>query len=179
MITAESLARELADIRRQLGGRSAPQLAYSSIEDGGVNEYDRDGAIGSRIGTQFDGSHMAASLNGPTPPTPTAPVVQPVTGGLLVGWDGEYTDAASSPMDFARIEVHVGTASGFDATTAATLAGTIETPRGVSVLVPLPDYAARFVVMATRTLSGKLGARSARKRPAPRCRSAPTTSTST
>lgn len=154
----DRLAVRIARLEKELRAVStAPQLAFSSIEDGAVAEYDQDGTLVQLIGTQYDGTHAAVSLSGPVPPTPSDPTVVPGVNALTVRWDGLFADpAVVSPMDFSRVEVHVSDVQGFDYTTADYLRGTIESPRGgelvVGPLTPGTTYYARLVV---RTLSGK------------------------
>jgi hypothetical protein len=150
------LAAQINGLRQQVETLSQPSLGYSSLEDGAIPEFDRAGGQVAQYGTQFDGSHMAASLSGPVPPIPSAPIVTPVAGGLMVRWDGEWADAAAiAPMDFSRVEVHVSTDPGFDRTSATFLRATIETPRGGdAVIVPLP-YVEHTVALVARSLSGK------------------------
>lgn len=162
------LADEINGLKKQVAGiANKPQLAHSSIEDGAVDEYDADGTLVSSIGRQFDGTHVAVSLAGPTPPTPTAPTVAPRIGGLTVRWNGAFVDADGAtdilivaPQDFSRVEVHASTDPAFTAEFADTLLGTIETPRGTDVPVSLP-HGTYYVRLVTRTLSGKRGEASA------------------
>jgi hypothetical protein len=155
------LLKNVAGLERQVRALSAtPQLGYSSLDDANINEYDRDGQIVGRTGKQHDGTHGSYVLSGPVPPTPTAPTVTPTLGGLKVRWDGLFVDDAIVPMDFARVEVHVSAAPSDPADTAATLVGTIETPRGGELLVALPAEV-RYVRLRARALSGKLSEASA------------------
>lgn len=150
------LAQELSDSRRRLRAlETQPQLANSSLEDGSVNVYDLAGQVSLILGKQYDGSFVAAPVAGPTPPMPTQPTVTPVAGGLLVTWDGQFVGDAVAPMDFSRVEVHVSTASGFDATTSLTLRGTVETPRGTDVVVLGLAQVSHYVRLVTRATTGK------------------------
>lgn len=158
MTSVQRLAATITRLDRQVRALSTtPQLAYSSIEDGGsIDSNHDDGRTMAQYGGQFDGSFGAMALIGPTPPTPSTPVVTPITGGLSVRWDGLFTDAMNAPMDFTRIEVHVSTVSGFVPDSAATLQTTIESPRGgiMTVRLPVGLYYVKFV---TRSLSGGAG----------------------
>lgn len=91
-------AARLAQVERQLARTSrTAQLAYSSIEGGAINVHDDDGGVRGVIGQQPDGTTGVVIVNGPPPPTPTAPVVEPALAGLKVTWDGEFTDAQVGP----------------------------------------------------------------------------------
>ena len=103
----EDLGRELAELRAEVRSLKRPQLAYSSIEDGSLDEYDADGNLVGIIGKQHDGTHGAISVGGPPPPKPTAPIVTPVQGGLIGRWNGEFDGGALSPMNFSHVSLHV------------------------------------------------------------------------
>lgn len=163
----DRLARELAVLKGQVKGLSrTPQLAYSSIENGSVDEYDGDGTLVSVIGKQYDGTHGAVVVSGPVPPAPNAPLV---TGGLSlnIGWDGTFVNDAGiqditipAPMDFTRVELHASQTSGFSADTADTLIDTIESPRGGTRPAML-DEGTWYAVLVARSASGKRSAQSA------------------
>ena len=151
----DRLAARLERAERNIRALSTPQLAHSSVEQGGaIDVNDVDGQTVMQMGGQFDGSYVALPLSGPTPPTPTTPTVTPDSGALKVRWDGLFVGDAVVPMDFSRVEVHVSTTAGFDATSAATLYGTIETPRGGELSILLPPVA-HHVKLVTRSLAGK------------------------
>jgi hypothetical protein len=139
MTSLEELARELAELRRQVN-RMTPQLASSSIETGAIREHDVDGALVGQYGRQFDGTSAPSTFNGPLPPMPSTPVLTPVVKGVKVRWDGLFADDEDGnevlvPMNFARVELHASTDAGFLADTAATLISTWETPRGGELVV--------------------------------------------
>ncbi|MFF4606094.1 hypothetical protein ACFY12_25555 [Streptomyces sp. NPDC001339] len=133
----------------------APKLANASIEDGALEVYDAQGSLRALVGQQPDGTSGVTVVNGPAPPTPAAPMVEAVLGALAVSWDGSFTDAAVAPLDFARVEVHVGPSPDFEPT-QGTLRDTIETPQGGSCTVPLP-YTDWWVRLRGRSLSGAAG----------------------
>jgi hypothetical protein len=162
MSSVTRLSAQLVKLEREVAGFArSPQLAHSSLEDGFVDEYDRDGNISSRWGQQFDDSHGTYSLRGPVPPAPTAPIVTPILQGLRVAWDGFFAGDAIVPMDFSRVEVHVDDSPGFDPITAETLRATIETPRGADVIIALPGVTdPRYVKLVTRSLPGNSSAAS-------------------
>jgi hypothetical protein len=150
------LARRIKAVEKKVSrGVSQPQLAYSSIEDGNVQEYDRDGTLVGVIGLQHDGTHVAASLNGPTPPTPAAPNAEDAAGGITVSHAGLFelsTDIV--PMDFLRFDIHTSTTSGFSFDPATTLRASFSSPRGGKVFIPLP-VGTHYVRVVCVTASGK------------------------
>jgi hypothetical protein len=155
------LAVELERLRMEVRSlKAAPQLASSSIEDGSLDVNDAGGNLVAQVGRQFDGTFMAASLAGPVPPAPTDPLVDPVVGGVIARWDGEFDQGVMCPMDFARVELHATTdpepPEGWWLT-ADTLVGTIETPRGSSITLAMAPVPVTFVLV-TRSLAGKFSA---------------------
>ena len=153
--------------RRVDGLATGPQLGYSTIEDGKIEERDAEGNLVSIIGKQYDGTHGAVVVSGPVPPRPSAPLT---TGGnalLSYGWDGNFADADTgetditipAPMDFGRVEAHASKLQGFSADSTGTLLDTLESPRGGSRTVML-EPGTWFVKLVTRSLSGKRSAES-------------------
>lgn len=165
--------RDLADELNRLDTRvrnlAKPQLAHSAIEGGAIEGYDNSGNLTSIIGEQFDGSHGAYPVAGPIPAIPAGFQLIPGLESLTVRWDGVFAnhlgdaDPTIVPtMDHSRIEVHLSEDPLFDAATADTLKGTIETPRGGDVVIqPLEaknaDGTPRtyYVRLVARTLAGK------------------------
>ncbi|MFH9426259.1 hypothetical protein [Streptomyces sp. NPDC017529] len=133
----------------------SPRLTNASIEGGAVQVYDEHGSLRALVGQQPDGTSGVTVVNGPPPPTPAPPTVAPALAALTVTWDGAFADGAAAPLDFARVEVHVGPDAGFEPS-QGTLRDTIETAQGGSVTVPLP-YTAWWVKLRTRTLAGVAG----------------------
>lgn len=158
----QQLAAKINGMEREIRAMATtPQLAYSSIEDGGsIDSNHDDGRTMAQFGGQFDGSFMAASLVGPTPPTASAPIVTAAIGGLTVRWDGTFTDADFAPMDFTRIEVHVSTDPAFVPDTAMTLVATIESPRGALPFIARA-VGTYYVAFVARSQSGAAGSASA------------------
>jgi len=153
------LASRLEGVERKLRAQSAPQLANSSVEEGGAIDVNEDGQTVMQLGGQFDGTFVASTLIGPTPPTPTAAILEPAPGAIIARWDGTFTDALTAPMDWARTEVHASSdltardSAPFD---ASTLRATIETARGTEVALLLPSEL-HSVWFVARTLAGKYG----------------------
>ncbi|WP_033819779.1 hypothetical protein [Kitasatospora sp. MBT63] len=151
----DQLAQRIADLERttQETSRSS-RLAYSSIDDGALT-VTADGTVRAIIGQQPDGTTAINVVNGPPPPVPAVPAATPTLGGVAVVWDGGFAGGAVCPLDFARVEIHTGRASGFTPG-PGTLVATIESPRGGRVLVPtaIPVW----VVLVARSTSGKASA---------------------
>ena len=104
----DRIARDVAEVKRQLAGRS--QLGHSSLENTAIPVYDGDGTERLRIGAQDDGTHAIKYVQGPPPPRPTAPVVSVDGPVVRVRWDGILM-GGHIPEDFARIDVHFALAS--------------------------------------------------------------------
>lgn len=156
MSSLSELARRLKAVERAISrGVSQPQLAYSSIEDGNVQEYDRDGTLVGIIGKQNDGTHIAASVNGPTPPTPAGLTVTGAAGGIVVKWDGTWEGAVVAPMDFLRVDVKASMAAGFDPLDPTTTRVSFISPRGGESFVP-GTTGTWYVALVGVTASGKL-----------------------
>jgi hypothetical protein len=95
-------------------------------------------------------------VDGPAPPTPSAPVVTPIFQGLKVAWDGLFADDAAITVDWARVEVHVSDVDGFEPDPAVTFRAAIENPAGGEVTLAFPpDAPAQFVRLVSRSLAGK------------------------
>lgn len=150
------LAQKINEIEAGLKDR-APQLAFTTLEAGAIIETDEFGNLKASYGRQFDGSSMAAEHNGPAPLQPTVPILSSDAGLLTARWDGLWADDGIIPMNFTRVEVHVGSAPGFDTSTALTLYGTIESPRGGQVAIPMAP-GTYYVKLVARNLSGARGA---------------------
>lgn len=151
----ERLAARLVGLEKQVRGLSLPQLGHSTIEGGEIGVVDDDGNPIGTIGPLPDGSGGGFNpINGQPPPRPSAPILTKVSGGLKVEWDGTFADDAIVPLNFSRVEVHVGDASGFYTGSALWLRGTIESPRGGSVVVVPLAKEPKFAVLVARSTSG-------------------------
>jgi hypothetical protein len=120
---------------------SGAQLAYTSLEDGAIDTFNRDGTQVMTIGRQWDGTYVATSQNGPTPPTPTNPSVIDGTESAIVSWDGTFAVAGTAgttvlPMDFLRVDIHIGTTVGFSPAHDNRV-GSIAAPTGGEVTIGL------------------------------------------
>ncbi len=157
MNSLDAFARRLSNLERQVRASNKPRLANSTIEDGALRERDRDGNLRGQYGLQFDGTHAPLSMGGPVPPTPNTPTMAPAMGGIRIDWDGTFVADAIVPMDFTRVEVHVSADEEMTATTAETLVGTIETPRGAGIILSVAASSPpQYVRLVCRTMSGGL-----------------------
>lgn len=127
------LSGEVASIRRAL---ATPQLPYSSLDDASVPEKDAEGNVVSRWGKQPDGTHGVVVYDGPTPPTPTAPLAEGGAASVTATWDGTY-DGDVGRLDFHLIEVYAAPEP-FEYIEDATLVGAIPDPDGGAVTFARP-----------------------------------------
>lgn len=148
-----AFVRDLEELRSEVRALKTPQLAHSAIVDGALAGWDDTEQIETmQIGLQYDGTNVAASLTGPKPPTPDAPTVAPgQNSGVVVTWNGIFVDDIVAPMDFARMDVHVGDA-GVDETYP--IANSILSARGGDAFVSL-DPGEYWVVLVARAQNGK------------------------
>ncbi|MBM6622678.1 hypothetical protein JTF08_13765 [Micrococcaceae bacterium RIT802] len=147
------LARTLASQDRRLTGlETKPGLAFSSIENGSIDEYTVDGTLASVIGKQHDGTHTATSVTGPKPPTPWFPAASAVPGVVEVRWNGKFAGGALSPMDLKHVAAYVVPAGGPIDLTAQAGVMTGELGDAVQVQVEAGVY---DVYLVAWTLSGK------------------------
>ncbi len=155
---AKRLAQVLDDLDRRLQAlERSTQVGYTSIEGGGALDiYDEDGVLKGSVGVQPDGGVALVPVNSTPPPTPTAPAIESVLAGLLVGWDGEWDDAYATPSDFALVQVHVGPAADFTPDPNTQVA-TITAPLGGTVTVAVEGYTpvwVRLVAANTAAVAG-------------------------
>lgn len=148
-----TLPAKVAALERQLRElQAARRLEHASIDGGAITIRDSTGAVRGTLGNQPDGTVALSTVIGPTPPTPSDPVVTAELAALGVTWDGTFVGAANLPADWLRIEVHVSADPAF-VPSQATLRQTIETPAGGTVLIPLP-YTPWYVRLRSVTTSG-------------------------
>ncbi|MEU5428479.1 hypothetical protein AB0H73_23230 [Streptomyces olivoreticuli] len=150
---SEDIGSRIARLETQVAtALRAPKLSNASLEDATLQVYDDKGSLRALVGQQPDGTSGVTVVNGPTPPSPTPPTVAAAMGSLVISWDGRFQGGAVSPLDFARVEVHVAPTKTFEPD-ATTLRGTVETAQGGSVTVPL-GYQQWWVRLRARSLSG-------------------------
>ncbi|MFI6686594.1 hypothetical protein [Streptomyces sp. NPDC050485] len=158
---AKRMATVLADYDRRLQAlERTTQASRTSIEGGALPIYAKDGTLRGSVGIQPDGTVAVVPHNSTPPPTPTTPTVEPVLAGLVVGWNGTFTDSYSTPADFSHVQVHLGTATNFTPDTG-TLAATITGGRGGTVTVATASYAAVHVRLVAANTAGQPGPPSA------------------
>lgn len=151
LLTLAKRVQTLEKRVRTLGSTS--QLAYSSLEDGSIDAFTRDGSQVMTIGRQWDGTYIASSQNGPTPPTPTQPVVSEGIESLTIGWNGLFENAAVAPMDFLRVDIHIGSTADFIPSHSNRKGSIIATTGGV-VTVGLPAPFTYFVKLVCWSQAG-------------------------
>ena len=132
-----AFVRRLVDLERKVAAASmAPRLVHSSIEDGAIHEYDRDGNLVGRIGKQPDGTHGAVRLYGPTPPVPAGLVAEGGPVSITAIWDGTYVNDIGR-LDFHLVEIYASPEP-FEFVEEATLVGAIPDPDGGRVTFARP-----------------------------------------
>ncbi|MEU5978442.1 hypothetical protein [Streptomyces sp. NPDC047315] len=162
------IAELLADYGRRLNAlERETQAAHTSIEGGALDIYDEEGNLRGSVGVQPDGGVALVPVGTAAPPTPTAPTVEPVLAGLLIGWDGQWDDSYTTPSDFSLIQVHVGPSVDFTPT-VATLAATITARLGGTVTVAVDGYAAVYVRLVAANTAAIAGPASAATSGVPR-----------
>ncbi|GAO08682.1 hypothetical protein TPA0598_04_03180 [Streptomyces lydicamycinicus] len=162
------LAARVAALERQLARTTrTARLAYSSIEDGAIEVHDRDGALTGIVGVQPDGTTGVTAVNGPPPPTPSAPLVEAGLSAIKVTWDGGFTDAAFAPLDLARVQVHI-LPSATAAPDVRNPVATIEAGSGASATVGIDGHDAVWVRLLAVNTSGIPGGASTAAVAAPR-----------
>jgi len=169
------LAKQLSTLRAAVTDlQRQPQLANSSIEDGGVNEYDVDGKLGSTTGKQYDGTHGAVTFNGPTPPTPSWASESgrefgvSIIGGVIFHYEGMFVQTAAdsaagrqtvAPLDFVRTELHTSPTmpTPSEAISFETLRGSTSSPRGTEFVVMVEGSFEQpiYAWLVARASSGK------------------------
>lgn len=155
------LAYRVAALERQLARTTrTARLAYSSIEDGAVEVYDGDGALRGSIGLQDDGTAAFVTHNGPPPPTPTTPVVEPALAGVTVTWPGTWSDAENAPFDLAEVQVHLSVTADAEPDPGNPTAS-FHTAAGGTLTVATGTYAPVWIRLIAVSTSGTAGAASA------------------
>lgn len=90
------LARELASLRADIEamkeGQRSTQLDFSTMLYPLIVRDPGSGDVIGTIGQQSDGGLALNRVGGPAPPAPSPPTVTPLMSGVLVEWDGTFTD---------------------------------------------------------------------------------------
>lgn len=144
----DRLWREINGLKKNVRGLSQPQLAFSTVEDGYVTWRDADGNVRLRVGLQEDGTQSVLHMNGPKPPTPSAPTVTVDGVVITADHDGSNADGAKLPVDYRRRIVYAGFAS--DMSDAVPVA-TIEPPTGGQAVFMSPGNGTVYVAVRTET----------------------------
>ncbi|MFE0206986.1 hypothetical protein [Streptomyces sp. NPDC058985] len=146
-------AKELARLDQRIKNiEKGQRYAHGgSIENNALQVRDGTGSLRAILGVQGDGTTAVNIVNGPPPPTPTAPVLGSVLGGITVSWNGGFADGTVPPLDWQRVEVHASTEDGFTAS-LETLKTTFETPQGGTVVVACGEPV--YVRLIARNTSG-------------------------
>lgn len=140
-VQLRKLARQLARAESRLSNlETVPQLAHSSIDDGALPVYDKDGNLVTKVGKQDDGTWGAPPLAGPTPSAPMGVTATGGPGSINVSWTGEY-ERDAAPLDFDTLEVLID----------GVLAGGIPNRDGGTVSISA-EQGWRFVSARIRTL---------------------------
>lgn len=165
----ERVAEQIAALKARLDRVArSPQLANSSIENANLKVKNAGGATTLIVGQQYDGTAVAATVNGPNPPIPSAPTLAAYPGGTRVTWDGTFVDPQAgftspvvAPMDLHRIDVHEGTTSTFTPT-VSTKRGEIAGIGGALAIATsqTTNTSTRFYRLVATTLAGKASAAS-------------------
>lgn len=144
------IGKTLAQLEKRLAAvERSSRLSSASIDDTSIQVRDGNGGLRALVGQQADGTTAVNVVNGPPPPAPSTPLIASVLGGVAASWDGTFADGLAPPLDWARVEVHAATASGFTPT-PGTLHSTIETPQGATVIIATDDPVyVRFVARST------------------------------
>lgn len=152
-MNVEQIGRMLQQLEARITRiENSPRLSHAALDNTSLEVRDVAGGLRGLLGVQADGTTAVNVVNGPTPPAPSAPVVAPALAALEITWDGGFADGQVAPLDWQRVEVHVGPNDGFTPG-QGTLRGTIESPQGGTVTVPLP-YTEWYVRLRSRTTSG-------------------------
>lgn len=150
---ARDFARELARLDQRVKNiEKGQRYAHGgSIEDSALEVKDGTGSLRAIVGVQSDGTTAVNIVNGPPPPTPSAPILASVLGGVTVSWNGSFAEGTVPPLDWQRVEVHASTVDGFTPA-LETLRSTFETPQGGTVVVPCEEPV--YVLLVARSTSG-------------------------
>lgn len=148
------LARQVTSLDRRVRAiGSGGQLGNSSFENGAISGYSGDSLV-MQIGLQWDGTYAPTVTNGPTPPKPTTPVVTDGAGSFVAAWDGQFDMNAILPMDFLRVDIHIGNSSDFIPSHDNRF-GSIGAPTGGSITVGAAT-GTYYVKLVCWTLAGKV-----------------------
>jgi hypothetical protein len=155
---AAQVAKTQQDVKLLRQSQTTSQLGRSSIDNGFLTVVS-GGTVRQIIGLQPDGTVTTVDQSGPAPVSPSAPTVTATPSGLTVAWDGTYSDGSAQLMDFADVEVHVSTSTGFTPS-VLTLRGAL-LKAGQTTVAPLTAGTTYYVVLLAVNTSGVKSAASA------------------
>ncbi len=146
---AKQLAKELADLRKEVrSGSRGSQMRFRALEGGGIPIFSEDGTPRGTIGILPDGTTGYETINDPTPPMPSAPILEPANAGLKIIWDGTFWADAPRPGDLRCVEVHASPYSVYTPD-ASTLRAVFITAGEIFLNLPPDPYTVVFVSRTT------------------------------
>lgn len=160
-----SITDRISALEKQVReNNGANRLAHSSIHEGGINEYDEDGNLVSRVGEQHDGTHGAADLYGPKPPKPTSPALAGAPVSLTIAWDGHVVDENDLPrplpLDFQAVQILAKKDEAPDLLGNDDMKGVITSEAGGEKSLTV-EHGTWYVALRVRAKSGRLSDSSA------------------
>lgn len=161
MASPDKFARRLDRIEGDLRDvATKPRLARSSVDGGAIELRDLYGDTVGFVGEQFDGTVTMAAVGGLTPPSPLMPLIEAVSGGLRIYWDGTFASGETTPMNFRRVTFHAVTdVALFDALDPAQICGEITIATGGEIFAALPPVE-HFIFAVSWSDAGKFSVES-------------------
>lgn len=156
----DRIAKRMDELETQVRAvGNQPQAQRTSVEGGSIDFNDADGNLKAIVGQQFDGGTTVFVVNGPKPPTPSAPVVEVTYGTIKVRWDGAFVDGEIAPTDFSRVQVYAK-AGGFVTALLENAKGAIVSAAGDEVTLGV-EKGQWTVCLAAWSQAGKISYMSA------------------
>ncbi|MFT9774014.1 hypothetical protein ACMZ29_15340, partial [Brevibacterium casei] len=156
----DGIAKRMDELETQVRAvGNQPQAQRTSVEGGSIDFNDADGNLKAIVGQQFDGGTTVFVVNGPKPPTPSAPVVEVTYGTIKVRWDGAFVDGEIAPTDFSRVQVYAK-AGGFVTALLENAKGAIVSAAGDEVTLGV-EKGQWTVCLAAWSQAGKISYMSA------------------
>lgn len=152
---ADVLGRQIADLLDRVSELeqqvTAPRLHRSALHNTGLPVYDSNGQLRQTVGRTSDGTYGEEQFNGPPPPRPNTPDLQPIPAGIRAGWNGEFITAR--PNDFSHLLIYCSPAGPAFISGPSNLVGTVFRA-GSYPVAPLP-YAEHWVRYVAVNKSGQ------------------------
>lgn len=155
--------RRVAALEKARKAAKRPVLSNSTIDGGAVQATDDYGTLTMVVGKQFDGTSTTAVVTGPTPPTPTVPLVTSQIGALRVYWDGTFSGSEPVPMDFSRVLIYAVPLAQFvsaEPTNQSIIVGQISSATGGEITAGLDPDVEYAVYLVAWSQAGKYSAAS-------------------